>query len=132
MTYVLEAIAILVALIGVTASFGSQTLARLREFAVSRCLGFSRADVLRQLCAESLFVLCIAVLWGLALGIAIAAVLVFRVNPQSFHWTMEMRLPMLDLLSAGALLVVLGSLAAVLTAQQVMKPRLQQSLKEDW
>ena len=132
LTYVLEAIAILVALIGVTASFGSQTLARLREFAVSRCLGFSRADVLRQLCAESLFVLCIAVLWGLALGIAIAAVLVFRVNPQSFHWTMEMRLPMLDLLSAGALLVVLGSLAAVLTAQQVMKPRLQQSLKEDW
>ena len=30
--------------------------------------------------------------WGLALGIAVSAVLVHVVNPQSFHWTMELRL----------------------------------------
>lgn len=132
LTYVLEAIAILVALIGVTASFGSQTLARLSEFSVSRYLGFSRADILRQLCAESMFVLSIAVLWGLTIGIAIAAVLVFRVNPQSFHWTMEMRLPGFELLVAGALLIMLGCLAAVMTAKRVMQPRLHQSLKDDW
>jgi hypothetical protein len=33
------------------------------------------------------------VLLGLALGIAVSAVLVHVVNPQSFHWTMELRLP---------------------------------------
>ncbi len=132
LTYVLEAIAILVALLGVTASFGAQTLARLREFAVSRYLGLSRSDVLRQLSAESLFVLGIAVFWGLIIGLAIAAVLIFRVNPQSFHWTMEMRIPSWELLCAGLVLIVFGSAAAVLTAQRVMAPRLQQSLKDDW
>lgn len=132
LTYVLEAIAIAVALLGVTASFGAQALARLREFAVSRYLGFSKTDVLRQLSAESLLVLLIAVVWGLLLGLAIAAVLVFRVNPQSFHWTMELRLPWTELAVAAALLVALGSLAAVATAQRMMAPRLRQSLQDDW
>lgn len=132
LTYVLEAIAIAVALVGVIAGFGSQALARVREFAVCRHLGLSRAELLLQLAAESVFLLGIAVAWGLVLGLAISAVLVFRVNPQSFHWSMDMRVPIAELFFAGSALIALGSVAAVLTARRIMAPRLLASLKEDW
>ena len=46
---------------------------------------------------------------GLGLGLGLSAVLVFVVNPQSFHWSMEMHLPVARL----AALVGLAFAAAV-------------------
>ena len=37
---------------------------------------------------------CASIMLGLGLGLAISAVLVFVVNPQSFHWSMDLALPM--------------------------------------
>jgi putative ABC transport system permease protein len=36
---------------------------------------------------------------GLALGLAVSLVLVHVVNPQSFHWTMDLHLPWVRLLT---------------------------------
>ena len=47
---------------------------------------------------------------GLALGIAVSAVLVHVVNPQSFHWTMELRLPWLRLALLAAAMAAAGTL----------------------
>lgn len=92
-TYVLEAIAIVVGLFGVAATYTGQALARAREFGMLRHLGVTRAQIVRLFAIESGLLIAVGVAWGGALGVLIAVVLVHRVNPQSFHWTMEMHWP---------------------------------------
>ena len=51
-------------------------------------------------------------LLGFALGWCISLILVFIVNPQSFHWTMQMSLPWKELLLVAALLMASASVTA--------------------
>jgi putative ABC transport system permease protein len=70
--------------------------------------------------------------WGLRVGLSIAWVLIARVNPQSFHWTMDIHWPT-GLLAASALtLVTVGTLAAVLAARQAMGAAPVRAVREDW
>ncbi len=92
-TYWLQAVAIGIGLVGIAASFSAQVLARRREFGVLAHLGLTRAQVLAVVAGEGAVWSGAGVLLGLVLGIAVSAVLVHVVNPQSFHWTMELRLP---------------------------------------
>ena len=68
---------------------------------------------------------------GLALGLGLSAVLVFVVNPQSFHWSMEMSLPVARL----ALLVGLAFAAAVgaslLAGQRALGTDAVRAVRED-
>ena len=54
---------------------------------------------------------------GLVLGIAVSVVLVKVVNPQSFHWTMDLLLPWLRLAALCAAVVAAGTLTAWLAAR---------------
>ncbi len=115
-TYALEAIAIAVALFGVASTWAAEGLARRREFATLQHLGLTRAQIAVSFAIEALLQIVIAIGWGLVVGVAIALVLIHRVNPQSFHWTMEFAWPG-GLLAASAIgLLALGTLAAVLAA----------------
>ena len=111
-TYVLELAAIVIGLTGIAATFAAQAIVRTREFGMLRHLGVTRGEVLRLLAYEGLLITGLALVIGLAAGLAIAWVLVDVVNPQSFHWTMDLRLPVP--LIATLLLARLG--AAALTA----------------
>jgi putative ABC transport system permease protein len=131
-TYVLEAIAIGVGLFGVAATYAGQALARAREFGMLRHLGVTRARIIRVFALEAGLLVAIGVGWGSALGAAIAGVLVHRVNPQSFHWTMDMHWPW-ALLGASALgLIALGELAAVLAARSAAGESPVRAVREDW
>jgi len=92
-TYALEAAAILVGLLGVAAAFGGQALARRQEFAVLCHLGGTTELLRQQIAIEAALIAGLGVLWGGAIGAAIAAILIFKVNPESFHWTMTWSLP---------------------------------------
>ncbi len=109
-THVLEAVAIFVGLFGVASTYAAQALTRRREFGMLRHLGVARRDVIVQLALEATVGSVIAVVWGAMLGLAIASILIERVNPQSFHWTMDMSLP----------LPLLGAVAATLVATAVV------------
>ncbi len=115
-TYALEAIAIAVALFGVASTWAAEGLARRREFATLQHLGLTRRQIAVSFAIEALLQIVIAVAWGTVVGFAIALVLIHRVNPQSFHWTMQLSLPG-GLLAASAIaLLALGTVAAVLAA----------------
>jgi len=115
-TYALEAIAIAVALFGVASTWAGEGLARRREFATLQHLGLARPQIAASFAIEALLQIGIAIAWGTVVGLAIAIVLIHRVNPQSFHWTMQLSWPG-GLLAASALaLLALGTLAAVLAA----------------
>jgi hypothetical protein len=92
-TYLLEAIAIVIGLSGVAATFSAQTLARAREFGMLRHVGVTRGQVLGILASKAALLTVLGVACGFALGLVISLILVFVVNPQSFHWTMQLHLP---------------------------------------
>jgi len=105
----LQAVALAVGLFGVVASQSAQALARKREFGLLRHLGLSRRMLMKLLLIEAGLAGGAGALAGLALGLALSVVLVYVVNPQSFHWSMEMSLPLTRL----AVLVGLAFAAAV-------------------
>lgn len=131
-TYALEAIAILVGMAGVAATFSAQTLARTREFGMLRHIGVLRRQVLAMLALEGALLGGVGGVAGLALGTAMGQVLIQVVNPQSFHWTMDTRWP-LGLFAALWLGLVLASaLTAVLAGRSALSSDAVRAVREDW
>jgi putative ABC transport system permease protein len=131
-TYLLEAIAIAVGLSGVAATFSAQTLARSREFGMLRHVGVTRGQVLAILAFEGGLLTVLGVVCGFVLGLVISLILVFVVNPQSFHWTMQMHLPW-GLLSGVAAVLVLASMAtALVSGRYALSGGPVRAVREDW
>ena len=63
---------------------------------------------------------------------AVAVILVHVVNPQSFHWTMELRLPWLRLALLATAVVAAGTLAAWLSGRAAAGRNAVLAVKEDW
>ena len=83
-TYVLEAVAVLIGLIGIAASISTQVLARRAEFGVLRHLGFTRRQIGSLLALEGVGLGCVGVVCGWLSGIVIGLILIDVVNRQSF------------------------------------------------
>ena len=133
MTYALEVAALLVALFTVAAGFAGQALLRQKEFALVQQLGQSSAQLTQWITYESGLLLALAACWGTVLGLLMSQILIHRVNPQSFHWTMETSMPVVAIVVLILFTVMLGMLAAVWAAKRNLNSeRLALSLREDW
>ncbi len=131
-TYLLEAVAIVIGLAGIAVSFGGQALARTREFGMLRHIGVSRAQIGAMLALEGALLAMLGVAAGLILGGAVALILVRVVNPQSFHWTMNMSLPW-QLISTVAIVLVAASAAtATWAGRRAMATGAVRAVREDW
>jgi putative ABC transport system permease protein len=134
-THYLQAVAIGIGLAGIAASFSAQVWARRREFGLLAHLGFTRAQVIALVAGEGAAWTAAGALVGLALGLAVAVVLVHVVNPQSFHWTMELLLPWGRLGALCAAVLVAGTATAALAARATAGRQFRQmvaAVKEDW
>ena len=131
-TYWLQAVAIGIGLFGVAASFSAQVLARRKEFGLLVHLGLTRRQVLRVVAAEGMAWTTLGAVAGIGLGLAVAVVLVHVVNPQSFHWSMELTLPTLRLLALAAAVVAAGTLTAWLAGRAAAGRDAVLAVKEDW
>jgi putative ABC transport system permease protein len=131
-TYYLQAVAIAIGLVGVAASLSAQVLARRKEFGLLSHLGLTRAQVVGVVAGEAAAWVAAGVLAGLLLGLAISMVLVFVVNPQSFHWTMELVLPWGHLAALAAAVMAAGVATAALSARHGASRQAVLSVKEDW
>jgi len=103
-TYALEAVAIVVAMLGAANSLLALVLDRRREIGLIRYLGAAAGQVRRMILMEAGLLGLLAGALGLALGMALSLVLIYVVNKQSFGWTIQFHPPVL--LLAGALLLV--------------------------
>jgi putative ABC transport system permease protein len=131
-TYALEAIAIIIGLIGVATSFSAQVLARMREFGMLRHVGVPRRQILQMLGLEGAGLGLIGALSGLSLGLVMALVLVRVVNPQSFHWTMDLALPWPLLAGLVAALVACAGGTAVVAGRRALSQRALLAVRADW
>jgi putative ABC transport system permease protein len=131
-TYLLEAIAIAIGLSGVAATFSAQTLARAKEFGMLRHVGVTRGQVLGILAFEGGLLTLLGVACGFALGLVISLILVFVVNPQSFHWTMQLHLPWALLGIVATVLVAASIATALVSGRYALSGGPVRAVREDW
>jgi len=131
-TYLLEAVAVVIGLAGVAASFAALAAARRREFGMLRHLGLTRRQIGWMLALEGALAAGVGVLAGLLAGGAIGLVLIEVVNRQSFHWSMDLHVPWGSLALFAVSLVALAALAAVLAGRQAMRQDAVLAVREDW
>lgn len=131
-TYWLQAVAIAIGLFGIAASFSAQVLARRKEFGLLAHLGFTRRQVLAVVAGEGAAWTAIGAVAGLLLGLAVSVVLVKVVNPQSFHWTMDLLVPWGRLLVLCAAVVAAGTVTAWLAGRAAAGRDVVLAVKEDW
>ncbi|WP_332675294.1 FtsX-like permease family protein [Aromatoleum sp.] len=131
-TYAMEAVAVLIGLFGISTSFAALATARRKEFGMLRHLGVTRAEIGRLLALEGALSAAVGVIVGLASGGAIALVLVEVVNRQSFHWSMDLRVPVAALAAFAVALVLLAAFAARLAGRHAMRQSAVLAVREDW
>jgi putative ABC transport system permease protein len=131
-TYWLQAVAIAIGLFGVAASFSAQVLARRKEFGLLAHLGLTRQQVLAVVAGEGAAWTAIGAVAGLVLGLAVSVVLVKVVNPQSFHWSMDLLVPWGRLALLCAAVVVAGTVTAWLAGRAAASREAVLAVKEDW
>jgi putative ABC transport system permease protein len=131
-TFYLQAVAIVVGLVGVAASLSAQVLARRKEFGLLAHLGLTRRQVIALVGAEAAAWLLAGTLIGLTLGLAMAVVLVKVVNPQSFHWTMPLQLPLPRLAALAGAVLAAGIATALWSARRAAGRAAVLAVKEDW
>lgn len=131
-TYLLELVAIGVGLMGVAASFSAQTLTRIKEFGILRHIGLSKRQIHRMLTLEGGLLAGFGITMGSMLGAAISLILIFIINPQSFHWTMQLHLPWVWLIFMALAALGTASLTAFASSRRAASGNVIRAVREDW
>ena len=131
-TYVLELVALAIGLTGLSSSFGALVLARRSEFGMLRHLGMTRRQVGAMLATEGLAVSALGLAVGLALGVIISLILIYVVNRQSFHWSMDFAVPWGPLAVFCAAMLAAAAATAMASARAAMAGDAVRAVKEDW
>ena len=106
-TYALDAIAVVVAVMGIAGALLALVIDRRRELGLLRFLGASAGQIQKLILVEAGMLGFLANLAGFVLGYFLSLILVFVVNKQSFGWTIRFHWPVA---------VLVGALSAVYAA----------------
>ena len=107
-------------------------LARRKEFGLLVHLGLTQRQLLTLVALEGLAWTAIGALAGLLLGLGVSVILVHVVNPQSFHWSMDLLLPWPQLAALCVATVLAGTATAWLAARAAARHDVVLAVKEDW
>ncbi|MFN0068063.1 MAG: FtsX-like permease family protein [Limisphaerales bacterium] len=105
-TYALEVIGLVVAVLGLAMTLASVLLGRRAELTTLRALGLTRGELARAAAGEGLLVVVTGLAAGLAASLALGWLLIRVINKQTFGWTLQFDLP------AGQLALLAGLVVA--------------------
>ena len=128
-TYALEVIAIVVALLGVTNALYASILERTRELGVLRAVGATRLRVQRIILIEGGIMGVIGACCGLVAGLVLSVILIFVINRQVFGWTMQIAVPVPFVCLTWALLVAATIAASYQPARQAARVHLTEAVQ---
>jgi len=120
-TYALEAVAVIVAVMGIAGALLALVIDRRREIGLLRFLGAAGGQVRKQILVEAGLLGFLANFAGLALGFALSLILIYVINKQSFGWTIRFHWPVAVLLSAISVVYVATVLAGLYPAQVAVR-----------
>ena len=103
-TWALEIVAILVAILGAANALLAMVLDRRREFGLLLYLGASSRQIRGLILAEAGLIGLFSLALGATLGMVLCGLLIYVINKQSFGWTIQFHAPALWL--GGAMLMV--------------------------
>ncbi|MFO1465112.1 MAG: FtsX-like permease family protein [Steroidobacteraceae bacterium] len=131
-TYGLEALAVIIGLIGISVASSFTAITRRAEFGMLRHLGLLRRQLVQMQAAEGVATALMGCVYGICLGILLSLVLVYVINRQSFNWSIDLALPAAQLGGFAALLVIAAALTAVASGRAAMGEDAIQAVREDW
>ena len=116
-TYALEVVAVIVAVIGIAGAMLALVIDRRRELGLLRFLGAAVPQIRKLILVEAGLIGLLANIAGLALGVVLSLLLIFVINKQSFGWTIRFHWPIAVLLGALSLVYVATVLAGFYPAR---------------
>ena len=131
LTYVLEAIAVIIAMLGIVNTLITSVLERRREFATLRAIGGSSAQIQQLVLWEAIYLGAIGIVLGLIGGGLLSLLLIKVINRQSFGWTIQMILPIGSLVQAVALAVVATLVAGYFPARWAARQPVVEGLRDE-
>ncbi|NWF72342.1 MAG: FtsX-like permease family protein [Nitrospirae bacterium] len=131
LTYVLEAIAVLVAVLGIVNTLVTAVLERRREFASLRAIGASTRQVERLVLWEAAYLGLIGAVLGVVGGLLLALLLIHVINKQSFGWTIQMTVPGGLILQAVGLALTAALVAGYWPARWAARQPVVEGLREE-
>jgi putative ABC transport system permease protein len=130
-TYALEIIAVVVAIMGVAGTLLTLILDRRRELAMLRLVGADRRQVRKMVMLEAAMLGGVSQAIGLAVGILLSLVLIYVINVQSFGWTIQFDLPVGFLAQMSAVILVATALAGLYPARLASRIYVAQEVVEE-
>jgi putative ABC transport system permease protein len=116
-TYALEAVAVFVAIMGVSGALLALVIDRRREFGLLGFLGASKPQLRRLILSEAALLGLLANVAGVILGFLLSLLLIFVINKQSFGWTIQFHWPVAVLLGALSLVYAVTIMAGIYPAR---------------
>ena len=120
-TYALEAIAVLIAVVGVAGALLALVIDRRRELGLLRFLGAASGQIRKLIVIEAGLIGLLANFAGVALGFALSLILIYVINKQSFGWTIRFHWPVAVLLGALTMVYAATVLAGLYPARVAVR-----------
>ncbi len=117
-TYALELVAIVVAILGISGTLVTLVLEREGEFTILRLIGTGRRQIRRMVVGEAVIIGAVSQAIGLVVGLALSMVLIYVINVQSFGWTIQFHVPWTFLAQSSVLIVAATALAGLYPARR--------------
>lgn len=131
LTYVLEAIAIIIAMLGIVNTLVTSVLERRREFATVRAIGGSAAQIRQLVLWEAAYLGLVGIALGLIGGGLLSVLLIKVINKQSFGWTIQMIVPYGAVAQAVGLAAVATLVAGYFPARWAAQQPVVEGLREE-
>jgi len=131
LTYVLEAIAVIIAMLGIVNTLVTSVLERRREFATLRAIGGSEGQIRQLVLWEAAYLGLVGIALGLIGGGLLSLLLIKVINKQSFGWTIQMILPLGALAQAVGLAAAATLIAGYFPARWAAQQPVVEGLREE-
>lgn len=131
LTYVLEAIAVIIAMLGIVNTLVTSVLERRREFATLRAIGGSEGQIRQLVLWEAAYLGLVGIGLGLVGGGLLSLLLIKVINKQSFGWTIQMILPFGALAQAVGLAAAATLVAGYFPARWAAQQPVVEGLREE-
>ena len=130
-TYALEIVAIVVAILGIAATLLTLILERRREIAMLRLIGADRRQVRRMVVIEAAMLGGVSQAVGLIIGVVLSLVLIYVINLQSFGWTIQFDVPVLFLAQMSMIVLLATALSGVYPARRASQLHMAEQVTEE-
>ena len=128
-TYALEFIAIIVAILGIINSLNALIIERQRDIGILRAVGGFRRQIEKTVLIEAGMIGFFSHILGLLCGLLLSILLIYVINKQSFGWTIQFSIPLPSLIESWLIVMFTSIGAGIIPARRAAKMNAVESLR---